>query len=163
MSSSFNFKHIAIKVKILASCFWFSNKDSCFKNVWLLGLKFHDFRRQKQKRPENTVYLSTSTIFLVLCYSHAEPVAVHSNYFSVIWGTLRRESTPNWSCCIAKLCFVVFQSEVAENNSHDWLIKHVKETIVMKILKQFRTNVNYMAYMSDCMIEICNTHTITFG
>ena len=28
---------------------------------------------------------------------------------------------------------------------------------------QFKTNDNYMAYMSDCMIEICNTHTITFG
>ena len=28
---------------------------------------------------------------------------------------------------------------------------------------QFRTNVNYMAYISVCLIEICNTHTITFG
>ena len=33
----------------------------------------------------------------------------------------------------------------------------------MKILMQLRTNVNYMAYMSDCMIEICSTHTTTFG
>ena len=33
----------------------------------------------------------------------------------------------------------------------------------MKILQQFRTNVNYMAQMTDCMIEICNTHAITFG
>ena len=33
----------------------------------------------------------------------------------------------------------------------------------MKILMQFRTNVNYMAYKSVCLIEICNTHTITFG
>ena len=33
----------------------------------------------------------------------------------------------------------------------------------MKIFQQFRTNVNYMAQMSDCMIEIRNTHTITFG
>ena len=32
----------------------------------------------------------------------------------------------------------------------------------MKILKQLRTNVNYMAYMSACMIEICIIHTTTF-
>ena len=59
--------------------------------------------------------------------------------------------------------FVVFQSEASENNSHEYLIKHVKETIVMKIFKQVRTNVNYVAYVSDFMIETCNTHTITFG
>ena len=59
--------------------------------------------------------------------------------------------------------FVVFQSEATENNSHGNLIEHVEETIVMKILKQVRTNVNYIADVSDCMIEICNTHTITFG
>ena len=33
----------------------------------------------------------------------------------------------------------------------------------MKIIMQFRTNVNYMATISDCLIQICNTHTITFG
>ena len=33
----------------------------------------------------------------------------------------------------------------------------------MKIFMHFRTNVNYMAYISDCLIEICNTQTITFG
>ena len=27
----------------------------------------------------------------------------------------------------------------------------------------FRTNVKYMAYISDCLNEICNTNTITFG
>ena len=32
----------------------------------------------------------------------------------------------------------------------------------MKVFMQFRKNVNYMAYISDCFIEICNTHTITF-
>ena len=41
--------------------------------------------------------------------------------------------------------FVVFQPETTENNSHDHLVRHVKETIVMKILQQFRTNVDYMA------------------
>ena len=45
-----------------------------------------------------------------------------------------------------------------------WLIDQtVKETKVMKIIMQFRTNVNYMAYISACLIEICNTHTTTFG
>ena len=46
--------------------------------------------------------------------------------------------------------FVVFQSEVTENDSHDYLIKHVKETIVMKIFNQVTTNVNYIAYVFDC-------------
>ena len=36
---------------------------------------------------------------------------------------------------------------------------HVKETLVMKILMQLGTNVSYMAKISDCLIEICNTHT----
>ena len=33
----------------------------------------------------------------------------------------------------------------------------------MEILMQFRTNVNYMAYISYCLIGICKTHTINFG
>ena len=33
----------------------------------------------------------------------------------------------------------------------------------MKIFEQNRKNVNYMACMSDSMIEICNNPTITFG
>ena len=59
--------------------------------------------------------------------------------------------------------FVVFQSEATKNNSHDQLIRHAKETIVKKILMQFGTNVNYIAYLSECLIEICNAHTISFG
>ena len=59
--------------------------------------------------------------------------------------------------------FVVCQSAATKNNSKDWLIRHVKKTIVMKIIMHFRTNFNYMAYTSDCLIEICNTHTTTFG
>ena len=59
--------------------------------------------------------------------------------------------------------FVVFQSEATKNKSHDLLIKHIKESIVIKIFMQLRTNVKYMGYISDCLIEICNTHTITFG
>ena len=61
------------------------------------------------------------------------------------------------------MCSVVFQSEATENNLHDYLIKHVKETIVMKIIQQVRKNVNYIAFVSDCVVEICNNHTITFG
>ena len=33
----------------------------------------------------------------------------------------------------------------------------------MRILMQFRKNVNYKEYLSDFLMEICNTHTITFG
>ena len=43
------------------------------------------------------------------------------------------------------------------------MIRHAKETKVKKILMQFRKNVNYIAYISDNLIEICNTHTITLG
>ena len=42
-------------------------------------------------------------------------------------------------------------------------MRHVKKTIVMKTLMHFITNINYMAYVSDCLSEICNTRTITFG
>ena len=59
--------------------------------------------------------------------------------------------------------FVVSQSEATKNNTHDYLIRHAKQTIVKKNLMQFRTNVHYMAYISDCLSEICNTQTITFG
>ena len=31
-----------------------------------------------------------------------------------------------------------------------------------KALSNLETNVNYIAYMSECMIEVCNTHRITF-
>ena len=41
--------------------------------------------------------------------------------------------------------FVVSQPKKNKNNSHDYLIRRVKETKVMKILQQFRTNVNHMA------------------
>ena len=59
--------------------------------------------------------------------------------------------------------FVVFQWEANKNNSHDYWSNILKKTIDMKIFMQFRTNVNNMAYISDSLIEICNTHTITFG
>ena len=58
--------------------------------------------------------------------------------------------------------FVVFQPAATNNKTHDYLITHVKGTIFMEIFKKFRTNVNYMVYTSDCMIEICNISTITF-
>ena len=49
--------------------------------VCLLGLEFHDLGRQTQRKPENTVCLSTFTIFFVVSYNHADSVAVPSNYF----------------------------------------------------------------------------------
>ena len=121
----------------------------------------------KQKESLKTQFISQLSQFLwhlMASYSHVDSVAVHSNCFFVIWVTLRRKSPAYCSCCNAKLYFFeVFQSEAFQNNFHDYLIKHVKETIFMKILKQVRTNVNYTAYVSDCITDICNTHTITFG
>ena len=55
-----------------------------------------------------------------------------------------------------RLLFQSFSMLVCSQNP--WL-----QTILMKIIMQFRTNVNYMANASNCLIEICNTHTITFG
>ena len=43
---------------------------------------------------------------------------------------------------VAQNSFLAFQSEATKNNSHNYMIRHVKETIVMKVLMQFRTNVN---------------------
>ena len=62
-----------------------------------------------------------------------------------------------------KNVFVVIQSEATKNNSHDQLIRHVKDTIFMEIVKQFREKLNFLAYMSDCMIENSNLHRISFG
>ena len=79
----------------------------CLKNfVCLLGLKFHDLCRQTQRKPEHTVYLSTSTKFFVVSYSHADSAAVHSNYLFVILVTLRPKTTDYWSCCNSNLCFL---------------------------------------------------------
>ena len=85
--------------------------------------------------------------------------------FFVSWVTLRRDAKLllNGYAVTQNYVFVVFQSEATKNKSHDLLIKHIKETIVMKIFMQFWTNFNYMASNSDCLIEICNTHTFTFG
>ena len=41
--------------------------------------------------------------------------------------------------------FVVSQPKTTKNDSDDLLIGYVKETIVMKIIPQFGTNVNYKA------------------
>ena len=47
--------------------------------------------------------------------------------------------------------FVVFQSKAPGNNSHDYLTNDAKATVVMKIFKQVRTNVHYVAYVFECM------------
>ena len=62
-----------------------------------------------------------------------------------------------------KNVFVVFQSEATKNNSHDQLMRNVKDTIFMKIVKQFREKLNYLAYMSDGIIDNSNLHRISFG
>ena len=100
--------------------------------------------------------------YFVVPYSYADSVAVRSNNFLLVEWLFDAKVLLNSYAVTQNYVFVVFQSEATKNNSHDFLIKHIKETIVMKVFMQFRKNVNYMAYISDCFIEICNTHTITF-
>ena len=100
---------------------------------------------------------------VVVSYSYADSVAVRSNNFLLVEWLFDAKVLLKGYAVTQNYVFVVFQSEATKNNSHDLLIKHIKETIVMKVFMQFRKNVNYMAYISDCYIEICNTHTITFG
>ena len=115
--------------------------------------------------PKKTRKHSLSVKFhklVVVFYSYADSVAVQRNQ---VFCYLSDSSTQK--CCLLamlqrKTVFVVFQSEATKNKSHGFLIRHFTETIVMKIAMHFRTNVNYMAYKSDCLIEICYTHSITF-
>ena len=64
----FSFKHIATKVKkwlIWFHVLWVLTYDSCHNPfVCLLLLKLNDLCRQTQRKPENTVYLSTFTNLL---------------------------------------------------------------------------------------------------
>ena len=99
----------------------------------------------------------------MVSYSYADSVAVRSNNFLLVEWLFDAKVLLNGYAVTQNYVFVVFQSEATKNNSRDLMIKHVKETIVVKVLMQFRTNVNYMAYISECLTEICNTHTITFG
>ena len=105
--------------------------------------------QKRKKKPEYTVYLSNATSFLWYLTVMLTPLLCIQT-ISVISGILRRKSTAYWSCCNAKLFFLkVFQSEATKHNYNDYLIRHIEETIVMRTLMQFRTNVNYMAYISD--------------
>ena len=101
--------------------------------------------------------------FVVVCCSRADSVAVRSNHFLLVEWLFDAKVLLNGHAVTQNYVFVVFQSEATKNNSHNQLIRHVEETMVMKILVQFGTNVNYMAYICDCLIEMCNTHTINFG
>ena len=97
-----------------------------------------------------------SLFFFVVSYGHADSVAVRSNHFLLVEWLFDAKLLLNGHAVTQNYVFVVFQSEAT--NWSDTL-----KTIVIKIFMQFRTSDNYMAGMSDCMIEICNTHTITFG
>ena len=99
----------------------------------------------------------------MVSYSYADSFAVRSINFLLVEWLFDAKVLLKGYAVTQNYVFVVFQSEATENTSHDLLIKHIKETKVMKTFMQFRTNVNYMAYVSECLIEICNTHTITFG
>ena len=98
----------------------------------------------------------------MVSYSYADSVAVCSNNFLLVKWLFNAKVVFIGYAVKQNYVFIVFQSEATRNISHDLLIEHIKETIVMKIFMQFRTNFNYMAYISDCLIEICNTRTISF-
>ena len=115
MSSSFSFMHIATKVEenwlIWLDVLWLSNWNFCLSRfVCFLVLNFQILCRQTQRKPKNTVYLSTFSNFCGilqscrLCCCAFQP-------FSVSWVTLRGKSTAYWSCCSAKLCFCSFSTK----------------------------------------------------
>ena len=55
------FLHILSAIKLTKTV---RRVSSSFIVVCLLGLKFHNLGRKTQRKPENTVYLSTFTVFL---------------------------------------------------------------------------------------------------
>ena len=83
--------------------------------------------------------------FCEVSYSGAVSIAVHSNHFLKAEQLSDRKLLLTGHTVAQNYVFVVFQTETTKNKSHDYLARHVKETIVMKILQQLITNVNYMA------------------
>ena len=96
----------------------------------------------KRKESLSTQFISQLSTFFVVSYSHAESVAVHSSYFLLIEKLFDAKVLPVGHAVTQNYVIVVFQSETTEKKSHDYLIRHVKEKMVMKILEQFRTHVN---------------------
>ena len=99
----------------------------------------------KPKESLKTVFLSIFINFCVVSYSGAVSIAVHSNHFLIVEQLSDAKVLLNGHAVAQNYVFVVFQPETTKRNSHDYLVRHVKETKVMKILQQCRTNVNYMA------------------
>ena len=102
-------------------------------------------------------------IFAVVSYSYADSVALRSNHLLLVECLFDAKVLLNGHAATPSYVFVAFQSEATKHKSYDWLIRHAKKTIVKKILMQYSTNLNYISYISDILIEICNIHTITFG
>ena len=118
-----------------------------------------------KKAKKHSLSVNFHKIALVF-YSHADSVAVISNHFFIISVTFRRKILLNGHAVTQNYVFVVSHSETTGEDSHVFMIRHVKDTKVMKNTKKLeksRRSANYVAYMSDCFIENCNTHTITFG
>ena len=148
----------------MASCSLIFKLNLVFQSFCMLArTRTQWFVKTKPKKAWNTVYLSIFTNFCVVSYSGADFMPVHSNHFLIFEKLYDAKVLLTGHAVAQNFVFVVFQPKTTKNNSHNFLIRQVEETIVMKILQQFRTIVNYIAYMSDCMIEICNTHAITFG
>ena len=99
----------------------------------------------KPKESLKTQFICQLSLIFVVSYSHADSVAVRSNHFLLVEWLFEAKVLPTGHAVAQNSVFVVSQPKTTKNNSHHFLIKHVKETIVMKILQQFRSNVNYMA------------------
>ena len=75
-----------------------------------------------------------------ILFSHADSVAVHSNYFLLFEWLFAAKILPKDDAVTQNYDVGALQSEATKNKSHDWLIKHVEETMIMKNIKQFRTD-----------------------
>ena len=119
MSSPFSFMHFASQVK--ENWLWFSNWDSCLNHfVCLLVVNFQYLFRQTQRKPGNTVYLSTPTNFLwYLTFMQTLFLCVQTIFVS--WLTRWRKITAYLSCCNAKVCFCSFSIR-SNLKQFPWLI-----------------------------------------
>ena len=78
----------------------------------------------------------------MVSYSGAVSIAVHSKYFLIVDQLSEAKVLLTGYAVAQNYVFVVFKPETIEKNSHDYLVRHVKESKIMKILQQLRTNVN---------------------
>ena len=112
MSSSFTSKYNATNVKNIGwfgfKFFDFQTKTPVSKSLYACLASNSLIWVHKREEGLSTQFNVQLSQFFVVSHGHADAVARHSNYFFVIWETLRRKSTAFWSCCNAKLFFCSF-------------------------------------------------------